>query len=213
VEYWLQEFAPSCDIKLTPLGLTREQVITYQLPRIPIKASDARKAGFEERYGEGAVELDALEALYPGTLADIVREAVEPYRDRSLAERLQDAADEAQEQAEQVWEDQLAPHRQEIDRITADARAIVGQYQAQLAQMDAALQSALTPLRERAERLRHAVVVEMSRFHPALPARPEADPDLVDEAAWLFDAQRDYLTQLSMYKARKNGHTTNELTA
>jgi hypothetical protein len=62
IEFWLQDYAPGADIKLTPLALTRDQVITYQLPRIPIKESDARKAGFEERYGAGAVELDALEA-------------------------------------------------------------------------------------------------------------------------------------------------------
>jgi hypothetical protein len=56
-----QEYAPNADIKLIPLALTRDQVITYQLPRIPIKESDGRRAGFEERYGAGAVELDALE--------------------------------------------------------------------------------------------------------------------------------------------------------
>jgi len=83
IEFWLQDDAPSADIKLTPLALTRNQVITDQLPRIPIKESDVRNAGFEERYGAGAVELDALEALYPGTLADLVREAIESYRDMS----------------------------------------------------------------------------------------------------------------------------------
>ena len=62
IEFWLQDYTPGADINLTPLALTRDQVITYQLPRIPIKESDARKAGFEERYGAGAVELDALEA-------------------------------------------------------------------------------------------------------------------------------------------------------
>ncbi len=81
MEFWMQDYAPGADIMLTPLALTRDQVITYQLPRIPIKESDARKAGFEERYGAGAVELDALEALYPGVLADLVRDAIEPYRD------------------------------------------------------------------------------------------------------------------------------------
>jgi hypothetical protein len=48
---------------LTPLALTLAQVQQYRLPRIPIKESDRRKPGFEDTYGEGAVELDALEAL------------------------------------------------------------------------------------------------------------------------------------------------------
>jgi hypothetical protein len=117
VEYWLQDYAPGCDIKLTPLGLTREQVITYQLPRIPIKDSDARKAGFEERYGEGAVELDALEALYPGILAELVRGAIEPYRDLHLAARCEEAEAEAEHVADEAWGEQMAPYQADFPNV------------------------------------------------------------------------------------------------
>jgi hypothetical protein len=55
--------------------LTREQAQQFNLPRIPIKESDLRRKGFEERNGEGAVELDALEALHPGELASLVPRA------------------------------------------------------------------------------------------------------------------------------------------
>jgi hypothetical protein len=213
VEYWLQDFAPGVDIKLTPLALTREQVITYQLPRIPIKDSDARKAGFEERYGEGAVELDALEALYPGTLADLVQEAIEPYRNLDLAASFAEADTEAEEIAIQLWEEQITPYREEVEAIAEEARAIAGPYQHQLAEMDADLQAKLAPLRERVERLRHAVEVEMGGFCPALPPRPEAETDPVDEDTWLFDGQRDYLTQLAIFKARKNGQASDKLMA
>jgi hypothetical protein len=211
LEYWLQEYAPDCDIKLTPLGLTREQVITYQLPRIPIKDSDARKAGFEERYGEGAVELDALEALYPGTLAELVREAAGPYRDLDLAARFEEAEAEAEHVADEAWSEQTAPYQEEIDEITAGVRTIVTGYQARLSRMDAALQAELRPWRERMERLRHAVAGEMDRFHPILPLRPEADIEPIDEEAWLFDARRDYLTQLAVYKARKHRHGVDDV--
>ena len=66
IEYFHEKYAPDIEIKLIPLALTREQVIEYELPRTPIKESDRRKRGFEDRNGEGAVELDALEALHPG---------------------------------------------------------------------------------------------------------------------------------------------------
>jgi len=167
LEFWLQDYAPGADIKLTPLGLTRDQVIAYQLPRIPIKDRDARKAGFEERYGEGAVELDALEALYPGELARLVREAVEPYRDHDLAAGFAEVEAEARALAEQAWDELLAAHRQELDTITEEVRAIVARYQPHLAQMDADLQAELAPWRERVESLRSAVAVEMVRFRPA----------------------------------------------
>lgn len=38
-----------------------------------------------------------------------------------------------------------------------------------------------------------------------LPDRPTAKVQLPDEADWLFDASRDYLTQLTYYKDRRNG--------
>ena len=68
------------DIRLDPLVLTASQVSRYGLPRIPIKDSDQRKGHFEARFGAGATELDALEAIRPGELARIIEERVEVYR-------------------------------------------------------------------------------------------------------------------------------------
>ncbi|MCF7994703.1 MAG: hypothetical protein K9L88_07675, partial [Chromatiaceae bacterium] len=82
VEFWLRQYDLDIDLALTPIALTAEQVAHYKLPRIPIKATDNRRAKFEARYGEGAVELDALEALYPGELARMLDEAIAPYWDR-----------------------------------------------------------------------------------------------------------------------------------
>lgn len=75
LEYWARD-PDVLDIKLEPLALTREQVVGYKLPRTPIKETDLRRRGFEDRHGEGAVELDALEALYPGGLAKLVEAAL-----------------------------------------------------------------------------------------------------------------------------------------
>jgi hypothetical protein len=72
---------------------------------------------------------------------------------------------------------------------------------------------ATPPIWERAEALRRAVEVVMRGFRPALPARPEAETEPVDEEAWLFDGQRPYPTQLAIYKAHRNGYGSNELTA
>ena len=62
---------------------------------------------------------------------------------------------EAEDIASQLWEERITPYREELEGITAEARAIVGPYQNQLAEMDADLQAKLAPLRERAKRLRH----------------------------------------------------------
>jgi hypothetical protein len=147
-----------------------------------------------------------------GTLAELLREAIERYRDPELAVRCAEAEAEAERLADAVWREQIAPHEDALDDITAEVRTIVARYQKRLAQMDVELQAELNPWRERVEFLRHAVAVAMEQFRPALPARPEADIEPVDEAGWLFDAQRDYLTQLSIYKARKQGQAAEALT-
>ena len=73
------------DAKLVPLVLTHEQVREYDLPRTPIKDSELRGKSFEEVHGEGAVELDALEALHPGALGEIVGGALADYYDEDAA--------------------------------------------------------------------------------------------------------------------------------
>jgi transcriptional regulator with XRE-family HTH domain len=89
VEFWRAQYAPDSDLKLHWLALTRAQVEQYQLTRTPIKKDDKRRGNFEDRHDEGAVELDALEALYPGTLGQLVREALAAYRDATLPARLE----------------------------------------------------------------------------------------------------------------------------
>jgi hypothetical protein len=81
IEWMLTRQGLTHEVKLLPLALRLNHVRNYELPRTPIKESERRGASFEERYGEGAVELDALEALHPGTLATMVGETLKPYHD------------------------------------------------------------------------------------------------------------------------------------
>jgi hypothetical protein len=62
--------------------------------------------------------------------------------------------------------------------------------------------------------LRQTVQEERERFarEVELPERPEAETDAIDEEAWLYSSDRDYLAQLAMYKARKNGQASDERT-
>lgn len=79
------------DVRLFPIVLTAEQVAEHNLPRTPIKDSELRKASFEQQHGAGATELDALEALHPGTLREIVRREIARYRDGTLRRRFDEA--------------------------------------------------------------------------------------------------------------------------
>lgn len=80
IEYMLQKYEYTAwNIKVRSIVLTPEQVATYQLPRSPIKSSEKRAGKFEAHFGNGATELDALEALYPGELQKIVRDYLAAY--------------------------------------------------------------------------------------------------------------------------------------
>jgi hypothetical protein len=80
----------SVNMQLYPIALTHEQCIEYQLPRTPLKKTDERRHGFEDRYGEGATELDALESLHPGVLASLLEENIRKFHDPTISGRTYD---------------------------------------------------------------------------------------------------------------------------
>jgi hypothetical protein len=205
LEFWLPQYAPGADVKLTQLALTRDQVREFRLPRLPIKDTDTRKGNFEERYGEGAVELDALEALHPGEFGAMVRRAIAPYRDERLESHMAAAKLDALEVVRQEWDDATADVRRELEAIRREGRAIVREYEGRLAALNAEMQGQLAPLAERLEAVRHAAQAEAYALKVALPDRPEGEAAGADESGWLFDSARDYETQLAHYKARKVG--------
>lgn len=210
IEFWLHDYAPEADIALQPLALTRSQVQEFQLPRIPVKDTDRRKAHFEDRYGEGAVELDALEALHPGELAAIVRRAVAPYRDTSLANRLERAGRAAQTAATAAWDDAVAPYTDELTAIEEEVRDLVASYESRLWTVGEELRGELAPYRGRLEELRQAISAATADLEVELPARPEPRTARADEEGWLYRSSRDYLEQIAVYKARRNGHRQEE---
>lgn len=83
LEYYSRKYDDIPNIRLKHLVLTKDQCVEYRLPRTPIKDTDKRKDGFEERHGEGATELDALEALRPGELRKLITEVLTPYFDKA----------------------------------------------------------------------------------------------------------------------------------
>jgi len=121
IEFMLRRDGLDLDIRLDPLLLTREQVEHYRLPRITIKDSERRKGAFEERFGEGAVELDALEALHPGELARLVIERIEVYRAPAEATRgdIEGATYYFERDASATREELLAEHGDTLENLRA----------------------------------------------------------------------------------------------
>ncbi len=68
-------------IRVRRIALTMAQIDEYKPPPNPAKVTDSRFAGYLEKHGEESWELDALD---PETLAQLIREAIEPEVDREL---------------------------------------------------------------------------------------------------------------------------------
>jgi hypothetical protein len=173
IEFWLNEYAPGADIKLTPLALTKEQVVRYRLPRVPIKDTDLRKQGFEDRHGEGAVELDALEALYPGELAASIEAAIAPYFDRDLSNRLREAETAAVELAERGWSEEVEEEAAELNELRDEADAVVERFEPRAMDLKADFDAAMEPIKSRLDVIRHCYTTKSQRIQgrPAGPSR------------------------------------------
>jgi hypothetical protein len=222
------------DLQIRHIALTAEQVAQYNLPRIPI--NDLRRsAAFEERHGEGGVELDALEALFPGTLRDIAIAEIKRYRDSALEEQVEKAEARAQAQAQarldeihrKVYErhaDDIAALEAERDRRTALWKAA----DAELIEVRKEMLFAVMEIAARHQDHFDALAAELQSDFGALadPILRRMEDDLSAEmlgiedlAEWpvaapddphpdpLFDSRRDYLEQTDRYK-RHQGKPT-----
>lgn len=124
IEYLLYRYGYEVDLELTPIALNVDQVLEYDLPSVPIKDSEVRAENFQRVYDGGAVELDALEALYPGELANIVTKALEPYYSeaaeehaRNVARQRREAVRDAVDQLKVDYPDEYEAAREFIERI------------------------------------------------------------------------------------------------
>lgn len=199
VEYWVSRFGIDADIALNPLALTAAQVEQFGLPRIPIKESDRRAAGFEARRGEGAVELDALEALHPGELRRLVRHAIEQFWDPDLEGEAADLAAAVESDVADQWETATADEREALDEIERQAAEVYRSFGPRMAALVKEAERDLEPLRERLEEVETQLWERWREFEPDLPPRAESDIE-PDAAAWLFRSDRDYMTQLAAYR-------------
>ena len=81
VEEGIREFAPEADIEFERVAVTRKQIDRLNLPTRPTKATDSRSSRFEGN----SVEVDAIE---PGILRLLVREAITRHIDPTALEQL-----------------------------------------------------------------------------------------------------------------------------
>jgi hypothetical protein len=181
------------DIQVRPVVLTYDQCVDYQLPRKPIKETETRAAAFEARFGEGATELDALEALYPGELARILERETARYYDPDLAARVEETTAGVQADLNQINTRIHKRHATAIAAIEAERKKVIAAI--------AAFEKKTRPLLRKIERDLEADAPVIDEYEWPVPDHGDEDPDP------LFDSTREYLDQIDRYKEHQGKPT------
>lgn len=182
IEWFIRNRNPDIDFKLFDLVLTPEQVTEYGLPRSPMDRKERYKANFEKKHGEGAVELDALEALHPGVLDAIVRDALQPYFDEDLEAEVEDL-----EESEEARFDEL---------MDGARRYVTETFGAELSPMIERYNMLVEEANNVAFKMRRMVgVVNAGEFEPEYPKTSsllvEDEPDPILDTTLSFEEQME----------------------
>lgn len=191
IEKYLDEEDTGFNIRLYPLILTYDQCLKYELPRTPIKEGEKRAGSFEKRFGEGATELDALEALHPGELRKILTETVNRYRDRELTWKVEEVRSKLRDDLQTVHEDILDKYIDQIHELRNEYADLTNDFKDKAASMS-----------ERIENIYLAITEEMEQKRPNINEYPLPQGKDADELSnALFNSDRDYMNQIVAYKS------------
>ena len=175
IDFVAKKSGHDLDIQLEHVALTEEQCIQYRLPRTPIKETESRASGFEARYGDGATELDALEALHPGVLRQNLIEHIERYRDDDLDDRIEDAVEQYRDELDSAAAVVRSRHAEELAAFDRQRDAIQGRF----AEVRTAAEAARAAIADPAQSAYDAIVQPAQATYEAIVAAARRDLDAI----------------------------------
>jgi hypothetical protein len=125
------------EFELHRVALTPDQVREYGLPSTPLKDTERRAGKWQQAMHVEQTEIDALASLRPDLLRQVARDAIAPFFDRTLSERVFDAKstwlEDAQKAVDRAASDEV------MEAIRADAARKLDAMREQVAELNAAL--------------------------------------------------------------------------
>jgi hypothetical protein len=199
VEFTIAKFDLDVDLQLIPLALTPDQCREYRLPRTPIKDTESRKDKFEQIFGVGATELDALEALHPGELARLLNAELDNWLDAGLHDRFFRLRSNLQLRLRTIDESVRARHAEAIDALEQNFNLITDQL--------AEIATEFSDWEDEAAELWQTIATEIEEQRPDLSdvEVPQSEAPGETDRFVLFDSQRDYFSQMDAYNAWRDG--------
>jgi hypothetical protein len=163
-------YFPHLQFEIVPVELLIEQVRELGLPSTPLKETEKRADRWKSAFGVEQTEIDALAALQPDLLREILERAFDPYWDSTLEDRVAQAKEEWDEQAAEAIREQI--DQEKLDALREEA-----------GEKFAELQDAIDSLNERLrlETGDHFTLPEIE-----VP-QPEVDEDSERQALVSFD--------------------------
>jgi hypothetical protein len=136
---------PDLEFEIRPIALTEEQVRSLNLPSTPLKSTELRGDRWREAHGGlGQTEIDALATLQPNVLRRIVREALDPFFDHDLDDRVEAAEREWTEAAQAQLDEQLDDEL--LERIKSEAEQKLAAVKEEIERLNEALRTATADL-------------------------------------------------------------------
>jgi hypothetical protein len=198
IEFHLRTLGLRLDIEVRPVLLTYEQCRRYRLPRAPIKEGERRAGRFEERFGEGATELDALEALHPGEIDGILEQEILRYYDPNLQRNIRRVTNRIERELEGIDRQVHDEFADQYQQLEDDYAELVERYEEELqaiAERQETLQLSVT------ERLEEQAP-EVEDYNWPEPRDGDEDPDP------MFKSTRGYVEQIDRFKRHQGKLTT-----
>ena len=165
-------YHPNLRIKLYPVALTLEQIRASGLPSSPLKETERRASRWRETHGHDQTEIDAMVELHPDALRQAVFNAILPFYDGGLENRVR--------AAETKWREQAGAALEAHPAFEKASRRIRAAWK----RASAAASNLHSEQRQFAGLLQGGI--------PPPPALPEAKPDGVAKPA-LFDAETEFV--------------------
>ena len=167
------------------------------LAATPIKASEGRARGFEARFGEGATELDALEALHRGELRGILVWEIGRYHDDALDDEVAAVTAQVRGDLADIEQTVRARHADDIAKLDAERAKITAEMEEmakRVAKMERSLERKARPILRKIEKDLEAEAPDVDDYDWPEPQDGNEDDDP------LFDSTRSYVEQIDRYK-------------
>jgi hypothetical protein len=163
-----------------------DQVREFDLPSTPLKPEEKRADKWRAAWGVEQTEIDALATLRPELLRQVAQDAIAPFYDFELAQRVEEARQEWMSRALEVINGNL--DRKRLGRIHAEAA------------------EKLEAMREQIDEFNEQLRIDVDDFDLPDIEIPEADvtlglqPEPLLDSSWSFTEQCKRLIDSKAYR-------------